>query len=78
MIDESVTLLTRILQGVRCLCSEAKIDEKNRLYDRITREVAVQLKKAEGLIQQAERNPAEAEGIFAEVCVLNAYICNNC
>ena len=53
---------------------KAKIDEKNRLYDRITREVAVQLKKAEGLIQQAERNSAEAEGIFAELCVLNAYI----
>lgn len=53
---------------------KAKIDEKNRLYDRITREVSVQLKKAEGLIQKAERTPEKSKEIFAKLCVLNAYI----
>jgi hypothetical protein len=53
---------------------KSRIDEKNRLYDRIARDVSVQLEKAEKLILTAEKTPEKAKEIFPKLCVLSAYI----
>ena len=53
---------------------KARIDEKNRLYDRIAVDVSSQLIKAEALLAQAEKNPESAEKILSQICVISAYI----
>lgn len=53
---------------------KARFDEKNRLYDRIAQDVAMQLSLADDLIAQAEKNPESANKALAQVCVISAYI----
>ena len=54
--------------------NRARTEEKNRLYDRIAKEVAPQLAKADELLKLAEDNPKQAKGIIAKVSVICAYI----
>ena len=49
-------------------------DEKSRLYDRIAREIAPQLNKADELLQQSREHPGQANALLAQVCVISAYI----
>ena len=51
--------------------NQLRIDEKNRLYDRITREVREQLEQLEHLLKE-EQIPEEER--IAKICVLSAYI----
>lgn len=53
---------------------KAKAEEQNRLYDRIAREVTLQLGKAEELLLQVKSNPQQARVLMAKVCVLGSYI----
>jgi hypothetical protein len=53
---------------------KARFEEKNRLYDRIARDVSSQLIKAEELLAQAKQNPEEAHNMLAKICVISAYI----
>ena len=53
---------------------KARFEEKNRLYDRIARDVSSQLIKAEELLVQAKQNPEEAHNALAKICVISAYI----
>lgn len=52
----------------------ARTEEKSRLYDRIAKEVAPRLVKAEELLKLAESEPAQANSAIAKVSVLCAYI----
>lgn len=52
----------------------ARTEEKSRLYDRIAKEVAPQLAKADELLKLAEDNPKEAKSVIAKVSVICAYI----
>lgn len=54
--------------------NKARLDEKNRLYDRIASEVYSQLEKAEKLLKLAEENPEKTREILLQICVLSAYI----
>jgi len=54
--------------------NQAKADEKNRLYDRISKEVAPQLVKVEEILKRIEREPEQAEKLMAKVCVIGSYI----
>ena len=54
--------------------SRARTEEKSRLYDRIAKEVAPQLEKAEQLLKLAEGDPARSKSSIAKVSVLCAYI----
>ena len=49
-------------------------DEKSRLYDRIAREIAPQLSKADDLLQQIREHPEQAKTLLSQVCVISAYI----
>ena len=49
-------------------------DEKSRLYDRIAREIAPQLNKADELLQQSREHPEKANALLSQVCVISAYI----
>ena len=49
-------------------------DEKSRLYDRIAREIAPQLDKADALLQQSREHPEQANALLSQVCVISAYI----
>ena len=51
-----------------------KLDEKNRLYDRIAQEVSEQLSKADFLLKQAEEKPETARIALAHICIICAYI----
>ncbi len=53
---------------------KAKVDEQNRLYDRIAQEVAPQLIRAEELLEQAAAEPKKARSILPQVCLLGCYI----
>lgn len=53
---------------------KARFEEKNRLYDRIARDVSSQLIKAEELLAQAKQNPESAHNALAKICVISAYI----
>ncbi|MBE7065490.1 MAG: hypothetical protein E7384_06745, partial [Ruminococcaceae bacterium] len=53
---------------------KAKIDEQNRLYDRIAREVAPQLIRAEELMKRVSAEPEKARELMAKICVLGCYI----
>lgn len=54
--------------------NRAKADEKNRLYDRISKEVAPQLVKVEEILKRIESEPEQAEKLMAKVCVIGSYI----
>lgn len=49
-------------------------EEKSRLYDRIAREIAPQLNKAEELLQQSREHPERINALLSQVCVISAYI----
>ena len=52
----------------------AKVDEQNRLYDRIAQEVAPQLIRAEELMKRVSSEPENARELMAKICVLGCYI----
>lgn len=54
--------------------NRARTEEKSRLYDRIAKEVAVQLAKAEELLKLAESEPKHTKSVIAKVSVICAYI----
>lgn len=54
--------------------NRARTEEKSRLYDRIAKEVAVQLAKAEELLKLAETEPKQTKSAIAKVSVICAYI----
>ncbi|MCI6652140.1 MAG: hypothetical protein MSH11_01760 [Ruminococcus sp.] len=54
--------------------NRAGTKEKNRLYDRIAKEVAPQLAKAEELLKLAESEPKQTKSVIAKVSVICAYI----
>ena len=54
--------------------NRARTEEKSRLYDRIAKEVAVQLAKAEELLKLAESDPKQTKSAIAKVSVICAYI----
>ena len=54
--------------------NRARTEEKSRLYDRIAKEVAVQLAKAEELLKLAESEPKQTKSAIAKVSVICAYI----
>ena len=54
--------------------NRARTEEKSRLYDRIAKEVAVQLAKAEKLLKLAETDPKQTKSVIAKVSVICAYI----
>ncbi len=51
-----------------------KTDEKNRLYDRIAKEVEPQLIKTDMLLGRIAKEPENKEQLLAKVCVLGSYI----
>lgn len=54
--------------------NRARTEEKSRLYDRIAKEVAPQLVKAEELLKLAESDPKQTKSVIAKVSVICAYI----
>ena len=54
--------------------NRARTEEKSRLYDRIAKEVAVQLAKAEELLKLAESDPKQTKRAIAKISVICAYI----
>ena len=54
--------------------NRARTEEKSRLYDRIAKEVAVQLAKAEELLKLAESDPKQTKSAISKVSVICAYI----
>lgn len=54
--------------------NRARTEEKSRLYDRIAKEVAVQLAKAEELLKLARTDPKQTKSAIAKVSVICAYI----
>lgn len=54
--------------------TRARTEEKSRLYDRIAREVAPQLAKAEDLLKLAQTDPTQDRRAIWKVAVLSAYI----
>ena len=52
----------------------ARTEEKSRLYDRIAKEVAPQLAKADELLKLAETDPKQTKRAIAKVSVICAYI----
>lgn len=53
---------------------KARLEEKNRLYDRIARDISPQLIKAEQLLAHADNNPDCARSDLAQICVISAFI----
>ena len=49
---------------------KAKVDEKNRLYDRIAQEVAPQLIRVEELMQRVANEPDNARDLMAKICAI--------
>ncbi len=54
--------------------NKIRLEEKNRLYDRIAQEVSEQLSKADFLLKQAEEKPETARIALAHICIICAYI----
>ena len=53
---------------------KSEIDEQNRIYDRIVREVSPQLSHAEVLFSRIEGDPKLVRTLLPKVCVLGSYI----
>ena len=49
-------------------------EEKARLYDRIARDIAPQLNKADEMLQQSRLHPETAKEMLSQLCVISAYI----
>lgn len=54
--------------------NRTRTEEKSRLYDRIAKEVAVQLAKAEELLKLAQTEPKQTKNAISKVSVICAYI----
>lgn len=54
--------------------NQARLKEKNRLYDRIANEVSLQLEEAENLLIEAEKSPEKTKDLLIKLCVLSAYV----
>ena len=70
-LGEENTLLQAELEQKE---QQTKTDEKNRLYDRIAKEVEPQLIKTDMLLQRIMKEPENKEKLLAKVCVLGSYI----
>lgn len=53
---------------------QAQVAEKDRLYDRIAREVAPQLTTLEQLLDRGQTQPEQTRQAFMEICVISAYV----
>ena len=53
---------------------QARVEAQNRIYDRITKEMAARLDEIDLLLRQIEQNPAALKTILPKICVLSAYI----
>ncbi len=51
-----------------------KADEKNRLYDRIAKEVEPQLIKIDNLLNQIDNEPHNIRNLMVKVCVIGSYV----
>ena len=49
-------------------------EEKTRLYDRIARDIAPQLNKADDMLQKSRIQPERAKEMLSQLCVISAYI----
>ncbi len=49
-------------------------EEKARLYDRIARDIAPQLNKADEMLEQSRLHPEMAKEMLSQLCVISAYI----
>lgn len=49
-------------------------EEKSRLYDRIAREIAPRLDRADALLRQSREHPEKADALLLQICVISAYI----
>lgn len=49
-------------------------EEKNRLYDRIAKEVEPQLIKVDELLKQIDKEPDNTHSLMVKVCVIGSYI----
>ncbi len=54
--------------------NKIRLEEKNRLYDRIAQEVSEQLTKVDYLLKQAETKPETARVALAHICIICAYV----
>lgn len=54
--------------------NKIRLEEKNRLYDRIAQEVSEQISKVDFLLKQAEEKPETARIALAHICIICAYI----
>lgn len=52
----------------------AKADEKNRLYDRIAKEVEPQLVKIDDILKQIDSEPDNTHNLMVKVCVIGSYV----
>jgi len=53
---------------------KARLEEKNRLYDRIAIEVSEQLTKADELLSHVEKSDEDVESVLSQICIISAYI----
>lgn len=70
-LNENIILLRAELELKE---NKVRLDEKNRIYDRITNEVSSQLKKAEELLNVAKEHPEKTKDVLLQICVLSAYV----
>ena len=54
--------------------NRTKLDEKNRLYDRIAQEVEPQLVKVAELLKEIDENSEATPELLSKVCVIGSYI----
>ena len=54
--------------------NRTKLDEKNRLYDRIAQEVEPQLLKVTELLKEIDKNSETTPELLSRVCVIGSYI----
>ena len=54
--------------------NKIRLEEKNRLYDRIAQEVSEQLTKVDYLLKQAETKPETARVALTHICIICAYV----
>ena len=56
---------------------QARLEEKGRLFDRITEEIIPQLKRMESLLEQGS-DPDQVNAAMAKMCVIGAYVKRRC
>lgn len=52
----------------------AKVDEQNRLYDQIAKEVETHLIRVDALLQRIEQEPENTHSLMTQICVIGSYI----